>query len=284
MGKSIAEAQERSAAGGGGGGATSSINGGNGGAFYYAGGGQERLSLRPPSLMKVPCRKRQRSFAGSYSSLINSNGATSAFFNSLAITPSAAKCASARLKGPLLPPLSPEHEGRKTLVLDLDETLVHSSFKPITEFDFAIQVEMEVETSRMGLQTVFVLKRPGVEAFLRAMASLFEVIVFTAGLKQYADAVLDNIDIDNCIKHRLYRDSCKFHMGGLVKDLSTLGRDLRKVIIVDNSPHCYLLQPRNAVPIVSFIDNRDDRELLDLIPFLSVISELDNVTQALGQV
>ncbi|MCO5596455.1 hypothetical protein L7F22_050518 [Adiantum nelumboides] len=194
-------------------------------------------------------------------------------------SPGAAKCASARFRGPLLPPLAAEHQGRKTLVLDLDETLVHSSFKPVTDFDFAIQVEME-----MGLQTVFVLKRPGVEEFLRTMASLFEVIVFTAGLKQYADVVLDTIDIDNCIKYCLYRDSCKFHMGGLVKDLSTLGRDLRKVIIVDNSPHCYLLQPRNAVPIASFIDNRDDRELVDLMPFLSIISELDNVTEALGQV
>ncbi|KAH7297588.1 hypothetical protein KP509_25G002700 [Ceratopteris richardii] len=116
------------------------------------------------------------------------------------------------------------------------------------------------------------------------MAALFEVVVFTAGLKQYADAVLDSIDKEGCIKHRLYRESCRFHLGGLVKDLSTLGRDLRKVIIVDNSPHCYLLQPRNAVPIVSFIDNRDDHELLDLIPFLSVIAELENVTEALGQI
>lgn len=66
------------------------------------------------------------------------------------------------------------------------------------------------------------------------MQKHFEVIVFTAGLKDYADWILNDLDKHNHIKHRLYRDSCRFKGGAYIKDLSLLGRDVAKTIIVDN--------------------------------------------------
>jgi len=77
----------------------------------------------------------------------------------------------------LLPPQRPEHKGRKTLVLDLDETLIHSSFQPVPSPDYIITIELE------GVHyKVYVQKRPGVDEFLEAVASKFEVIIFTASL------------------------------------------------------------------------------------------------------
>ena len=79
----------------------------------------------------------------------------------------------------LLPPMSREEvaTNRKTLVLDLDETLVHSSFKPIPNADFVLSIDLEGVIHR-----VYVRKRPGVDHFLRCCAEKFEVVVFTASL------------------------------------------------------------------------------------------------------
>ena len=176
-----------------------------------------------------------------------------------------------------LPPMRREDLGKKTLVLDLDETLVHSSFKATSNYDFIINVEIE---GRMT--TVYVLKRPFVDRFLQAVSRKFEVVVFTASLRKYADPLLDVLDRDNLIRYRLYRNSCRPMQGGFVKDLSRLGRSLSRTIIVDNNPHSYLLQPNNAIPIGTYIDNARDRELLDLIDYLDNVDTYENVTIALG--
>ncbi|KAJ7536336.1 hypothetical protein O6H91_12G065300 [Diphasiastrum complanatum] len=167
-------------------------------------------------------------------------------------------------------------QDKNTLVLDLDETLVHSSFKLIPKYDFTVDVEIDNVA-----HTVYVLKRPGVHEFLEAMGKIFELVVFTASLRKYACPLLDNLDLKSAIKHRLYRESCRQHAGGLVKDLSVLGRNLPRVIIIDNNPQSYALQPENAIPISSFIDDPKDRELTNLIPFLNSLSKVNNVIEAL---
>lgn len=66
---------------------------------------------------------------------------------------------------------------------------------------------------------------------------------------QYADPVSDLLDKWGAFRCRLFRESCVFHRGNYVKDLSRLGRDLNKVIIVDNSPASYVFHPDNAVSV-----------------------------------
>jgi hypothetical protein len=85
--------------------------------------------------------------------------------------------------------------GKKTLVLDLDETLVHSSFKPILDPDFIIPVEIEGK-----IVDVYVLKRPLMDEFLAAVGDSFEVVVFTASLSKYADPLLDLLDPHQVIR------------------------------------------------------------------------------------
>ncbi|KAF7360863.1 NIF-domain-containing protein [Mycena sanguinolenta] len=164
---------------------------------------------------------------------------------------------------PLLPPVAPRHLGRKCLVLDLDETLIHSSFKSFAQPDFIFPVEIDSQWHRFH-----VLKRPGVENFLKEMGEIYEVVVWTAALSQYANLVLDRLDPHQSVAHRLFRQSCFLHKGAYVKDLSQLGRPLADTIILDNSPVSFLFHPHNSVPVSSWFNDPHDGELTDLIPFL----------------
>jgi len=180
--------------------------------------------------------------------------------------------------GPLLPTIESQDYGKQCLVLDLDETLVHSSFKPIPNPDFVIPVEIDGTVHH-----VYVLKRPGVDDFLLRIGKLFEVVVFTASLAKYADPLLDLLDMHKVVRHRLFRESCTCHEGNYVKDLTILGRRIESTIIVDNSPMSYLFQPENAIGVSSFVDDPSDRELYYCLPFLESIVKHDNVIEHLHQ-
>ncbi|EEB95933.1 hypothetical protein MPER_05021, partial [Moniliophthora perniciosa FA553] len=151
---------------------------------------------------------------------------------------------------PLLPSIAPEHVGRKCLVLDLDETLVHSNYRPIPNPDFIVPVEIEYNWHHFH-----VLKRPGVDEFLKEMGRIYEVVVFTASLSKYADPVLDQLDTSRVVAHRLFRESCYNHKGNYVKDLSQLGRPIADTIILDNSPASYIFHTNNAVPVSSWFND-----------------------------
>ncbi|XP_006461036.1 hypothetical protein AGABI2DRAFT_185336 [Agaricus bisporus var. bisporus H97] len=176
------------------------------------------------------------------------------------------------LPRPLLPPVAPQHAGRKCLILDLDETLVHSSFKVVQQADFVVPVEIEYHWHHFH-----VLKRPGVDEFLRKMGEIYEVVIFTASLSKYADPVLDKLDIHRVVAHRLFRESCFSHKGNYVKDLSQLGRPISDTIILDNSPASYIFHPHNAVPVSSWFNDPHDAELTDLIPFLADLTGVSDV-------
>ncbi|XP_038609074.1 carboxy-terminal domain RNA polymerase II polypeptide A small phosphatase 2 isoform X2 [Tachyglossus aculeatus] len=178
----------------------------------------------------------------------------------------------------LLPEVARQDQGRICVVIDLDETLVHSSFKPVNNADFIVPVEIEGTTHQ-----VYVLKRPHVDEFLRRMGELFECVLFTASLAKYADPVTDLLDRCGVFRSRLFREACVFHQGCYVKDLSRLGRDLHKTLILDNSPASYTFHPANAVPVQSWFDDMSDTELLNLIPVFEELSAADDVYRGLGQ-
>ncbi|CAI9755185.1 unnamed protein product [Fraxinus pennsylvanica] len=163
-------------------------------------------------------------------------------------------------KIPLPPLLSPE---KKTIFLDLDETLVHSKPNPPPEkYDFIVRPVLDGEKVEF-----YVLKRPFVDEFLEFLSQRFEIVVFTAGIEEYASLVLDRLDWRSRISYRLYRDSCKEVDGKFVKDLSEIGRDLGRVAIVDDNPNSYMFQTDNAIPIRPFVDDLGDGELKKLIKF-----------------
>ncbi|KAH8555954.1 HAD-like domain-containing protein [Umbelopsis sp. PMI_123] len=197
-------------------------------------------------------------------------GASSPTEGSIPLQPMAAD------QTPLLPPLLKEHQNKKCLVLDLDETLIHSSFKFISNPDYIVPVEIENQ-----YHNVYVLKRPGVDEFLKIMGQLYEIVVFTASVAKYADPVLDILDTHKVISHRLCRDACYNHKGNYVKDLSQLGRDLASTLILDNSPASYVFHTSNAVPVSTWFNDPHDTELTDLVGFLTDLTIVDDVTQVL---
>lgn len=148
----------------------------------------------------------------------------------------------------LLPSKSSVHE--YTLVLDLDETLIHCK---------------RLETKGR------ILLRPHVKEFLAEMSKYYELVVFTAADQQYADWVLDRLDTEKLISHRLYRCSTSNQNGFMFKDLCKLGRDLAKLLIVDNKPENFAFQPENGIEILSWYDDPADNALLELKGFLAEI-------------
>ena len=110
----------------------------------------------------------------------------------------------------------------KTLILDLDETLAHSSFMWFKNWTYNKQIRFEGT-----LYTVFVLKRPHINTFLEKMSSLYEIVFYTASVMEYADVIIDYISKGEYDYARLYRESWKMIDGSFVKDLNNLGRDLK---------------------------------------------------------
>ena len=86
------------------------------------------------------------------------------------------------------------------------------SFKPVANADFIIPVEIDDQVYQ-----VYVLKRPRVDDFMKAVGEKFEVVIFTASLSKYADPVIDLLDKHRVCKHRLFREHCTSHKGNYVK-------------------------------------------------------------------
>lgn len=161
---------------------------------------------------------------------------------------------------------------KKILVLDLDETLIHShhdglvrpTVKPGTPPDFILRVEIERHPVRF-----YVYKRPHVDFFLNMVSQWYELVVFTASMEIYGAAVADKLDNNRGIlARRYYRQHCTFEVGSYTKDLSAISKDLSRVFILDNSPAAYKGFPENAIPIKSWFSDPSDTALLNLLPFL----------------
>lgn len=133
-----------------------------------------------------------------------------------------------KIKTQLQPSQKVWNSQKKTLVLDLDETLVHSSFTQINKPDITLNVD--IESSKCS---IYVLKRPHLEEFLEGVSKLYEIVIYTASLAKYANPLIDILDPNKHIKSRLFREHCTASATGFVKDLGYINRDLQDIIIVD---------------------------------------------------
>ena len=169
--------------------------------------------------------------------------------------------------------LPPKTTNKKTLVLDLDETLVHSQFMTFSApSDVIIKIEIENE-----VHDIHVMVRPGVKEFLEKMDKFFEIVIFTASVSKYADPLLDIIDKKGYCPFRLFREHCSLINTTFVKDLQRLGRDLKDIVIVDNSPLSYALHPENGLPILTWFEDKNDTELYQIMPVLEFLSYVPDV-------
>ncbi|CCE64704.1 hypothetical protein TPHA_0I02000 [Tetrapisispora phaffii CBS 4417] len=152
----------------------------------------------------------------------------------------------------LPPPPPPPYQRPLTLVLTLEDFLVHS------EWD-----------QKHGWRTA---KRPGTDYFLGYLSQYYEIVLFSSNYMMYSEKIAEKLDpIHAFVSYNLYKEHCVYKEGTHIKDLSKLNRDLDKVLIIDCDPNNYKFQPENAIPVKPWNGQADD-ELLKLIPFLEYLA------------
>ena len=153
---------------------------------------------------------------------------------------------------PFLPSINQKY--KYTLVLDIDETLIHFFFTDIDGMFFI---------------------RPYCFEFLEELNDLYEIITFSLGTQDYTDPILNIIDKENkIIKYRLCRHHCLNGMNCIYKDLNLIGRDLSKVIFIDNLEEILKMNPYNGILIKTWVSDINDLELKDLSKILKDIVTL----------
>ncbi|KAL8926450.1 MAG: hypothetical protein Q9208_002993 [Pyrenodesmia sp. 3 TL-2023] len=204
---------------------------------------------------------------------------------------------------PLIPPRQPSYSlrnssrsstsriGQKTLVIDLDETLIHSLAKG-GRMSSGHMVEVKLNTTvgyggtTLGPQhpiLYYLHKRPHCDEFLRKVCNWYELVVFTASVQEYADPVIDWLEQERkYFTRRYYRQHCTFRNGAYIKDLSSVEPDLSKVMIIDNSPLSYIFHEDNAIPIEGWINDPTDNDLLHLVPILEALQYVMDVRALLA--
>ncbi|KAI0833174.1 NLI interacting factor-like phosphatase-domain-containing protein [Hypoxylon sp. FL0890] len=188
-------------------------------------------------------------------------------------------------------PVDPKH--LKTLILDLDETLIHSMSKG-GRMGSGHMVEVRLNTTYVGSGgqqalgpqhpiLYYVHKRPHCDEFLRKVCKWFNLVVFTASVQEYADPVIDWLESERkYFSGRYYRQHCTFRHGAFIKDLSSIEPDLSKVMILDNSPLSYMFHQDNAIPIQGWINDPTDNDLLHLVPLLEGLQYVSDVRALLA--
>jgi len=191
----------------------------------------------------------------------------------------------------LEPSTDPKYQ--KTLILDLDETLIHSMSKG-GRMSTGHMVEVRLNQTYVGAggQTsigpqhpilYWVNKRPHCDDFLRRVCKWYNLVVFTASVQEYADPVIDWLEAERkFFSARYYRQHCTFRQGAFIKDLSSVEPDLSKVMILDNSPLSYMFHQDNAIPIQGWINDPTDNDLLHLVPLLEGLQYVSDVRALLA--
>ncbi|SCU97642.1 LAMI_0F10792g1_1 [Lachancea mirantina] len=176
---------------------------------------------------------------------------------------------------------------RKTLVLDLDETLIHSMSRATSSSNSSQAHMVEVKFAVSGISTLYyVHKRPYCDLFLSKVAVWYDLVIFTASMKEYADPVIDWLEgsFPGRFSQRLYRQHCILRDGvGYIKDLSLLSHSApTDVFIVDNSPVSYAMHVDNAIRVEGWISDPTDTDLLNLLPLLQALRFTTDVRYVLS--
>ncbi|XP_053287443.1 CTD small phosphatase-like protein 3 [Pleuronectes platessa] len=164
-----------------------------------------------------------------------------------------------------------------TLVLDLEQTLMFSSLNVIEGAEFTFNTAFQDNQYK-----VHMILRPHLKEFLQSMSKVYELFVYTCAKKEYAEKILDVLDPQRKLfRHRLFQDDCACILGHYIKDLSVLGRDLAKTVVLDNAPHTYPYHLMNTIPIKSWSGESADRELHKLISYMEKLSAAEDCREVL---
>ncbi|CAK68015.1 unnamed protein product (macronuclear) [Paramecium tetraurelia] len=170
----------------------------------------------------------------------------------------------------------------KTIVFDLDETLIHCNESVTVPGDIILPITFPNGEKIQASINI----RPYAQQILQTLSRHFEIIVFTASHSCYANIVLDYLDPKKqWISHRLFRDHCiQTDEGAYVKDLRVLGnRKMSNILLIDNASYSFGQQIDNGVPIIAFYDDKQDQELLYLQNYLMKFRVVTDVRELNSQ-
>ena len=155
-----------------------------------------------------------------------------------------------------------------TLVLDLDETLINVEFKDMSNNKCILHL------------------RPGLFWFLSKVKPFYELITFTSASKEYAQPIINEIELNNkYFDYTFFREHSVISGNDFVKDISRIGRDMKRIIIVDNMEQNFRLNKKNGIKIKPFYGEQNDKVLYELSKILVMIVKqgYDDLTVALQQ-
>ena len=189
------------------------------------------------------------------------------------------------------------NNNHKILVIDLDETLIHTSFQKIEKPDLQILLDSSISKKNITNKNnnngipipkpveAYIRIRPGVDEFLSQMSKYYDIYVYSASSKNYLNTIIKNIDKNNIIKECFCREDCIMYVEdceedfdkpnnkyNYIKDLKKINKDLRNIVFIDNNAISFKLQEKNGIPIKSWYDDYEDLELYKLIPILKNLS------------
>ncbi|XP_030081150.1 CTD nuclear envelope phosphatase 1 homolog [Drosophila hydei] len=190
---------------------------------------------------------------------------------------------------------------RKTLILDMDETLISSVilYRVKETSDTGSEHNRRYKAKSVLVQSVpydytfdipisdanvYVYKRPYVDLFLDRVSKWYNLVVFTAASEIYASRVLDFLDAGrNILDHRMFRQDCIEICGIRAKFVSLARKDLASVLLLDDCPMENSFNVGNTVNIKSFRIGSQDNELLCMLPFLDALRFTKDVRSILGR-
>jgi Dullard-like phosphatase family protein len=155
-----------------------------------------------------------------------------------------------------------------TLVLDLDETLINVEFKDMSNNKCILHL------------------RPGLFWFLSKVKPFYELITFTSASKEYAQPIINEIELKNkYFDYTFFREHSVISGNDFVKDISRIGRDMKKIIIIDNMEQNFRLNKKNGIKIKAFYGDQNDKVLYELSKILVLIVKqgYEDLTVALQQ-
>ena len=168
------------------------------------------------------------------------------------------------------------------LVLDLDETLVHSTMDD-EHLGWGFRVDVKLEHSSF---LYYVHKRPHLDYFIEVVSHWYNLVICTASLESYASQVISRIDRGRGLfPRRCYRQHCipsPTQQQHWLKDLRLINPNLARICLLDNSKSSFLMYPENGIPIKSWLLDPNDKALLEMLPFLDALRFTNDVRSLLS--
>lgn len=173
------------------------------------------------------------------------------------------------------------NSSKKLILIDLDETLIHSDI----DLKFKTHsIYLKIKTKEGIKLSIPINVRPFAIEFIELISQYYDIAIFTASTKDYADPIIDYLDKKNCIKYRFYREHCISYKTFQFKILEIFDRPLHEVVIIENNIYSFSLNLDNGILVSSFYNDFNDIELFSLFDFLiDVVYQSFDVRESISE-